>query len=184
MNEKTKTNKTNPVKANYWVDLAIFVAFLISLDPHATGMAIHEWLGIAFGAAVIVHLLLHWKWIAASTRRFLGKLPGATRLNYTLNSLLFITMTTIVYSGLMISEVALPALGISLGEGFSWRSLHAQASNIALILIGLHIALHWKWILSTTKRYVVNPVISRRPRLNPVAPPSVAAELKTDEVRM
>ena len=182
MNEKTRTNKTNPVKVNYLMDLAIFVAFLISLDPRATGMAIHEWLGIAFGAAVIVHLLLHWKWIAASTRRFLGKLPRATRLNYALNTLLFIAMTAIVYSGLMISEVALPALGISLGEGFSWRSLHAQASDIALILIGLHIALHWKWILSTSKRYVFNPLSPRRPRLNPVASPSVAAELKTEEV--
>jgi cytochrome b len=182
MNEKIRTNKTNPVKVNYLVDLAIFVAFLISLDPRATGMTIHEWLGIAFGAAVIVHLLLHWKWVAASTRRFLGKLPRATRLNYVLNTLLFIAMTTIVYSGLMISEIALPALGISLGEGFSWRMLHAQASDITLILIGLHIAFHWKWILSTTKRYVVNPVTSRRTRLNPVAPPSIAAELKAEEV--
>lgn len=181
MKNTTRTNKTNPVKVNFLVDLVIFIAFLIALDPRGTGLAIHEWLGIAFGASVVAHLLLHWKWIVASTRRFLGRLPRATRLNYLLNTLLFITMTVIIYSGLMISEVALPALGLSLGEGFSWRFLHAQASDLSLILLGLHIALHWKWILTATRRYLVSPLVSRRPRLNPVVQATPAAELKTDE---
>ena len=133
MKHSTRINKTNPVKVNFLVDLVIFIAFLIALDPRGTGLAIHEWLGIAFGASVVAHLLLHWKWILASTRRFLGRLPRATRLNYLLNTLLFITMTVIVYSGLMISEVALPALGLSLGEGFSWRFLHPQATELFFI---------------------------------------------------
>lgn len=182
MKQSTRTNKTNPVKVNFLVDLVIFIAFLIALDPRGTGLAIHEWLGIAFGASVVAHLLLHWKWILASTRRFLGRLPRATRLNYLLNTLLFITMTVIVYSGLMISEVALPALGLSLGEGFSWRFLHAQASDLSLILIGLHVALHWKWIITTTRRYAVAPLVSWRSRLDPAIPATAAKELKTDEV--
>jgi hypothetical protein len=34
---------------------------------------------------------------------------------------------------------------------------HSQASDIALILVGLHVALNWKWFLSTVKRYLVSP---------------------------
>lgn len=182
MMTKTNTRKTNPVKLNYLLDVAIFAAFLVTLEPHATGMAIHEWLGIAFGAAAVTHLLLHWKWLVASTRRFLGKLPRQTRVNYLLNALLFIAMTIIVFSGLMMSEVALPALGLPMADGMGWHNLHAQASDAALILLGLHIALHWKWILSTTKRYVVSPILSRLPRRRAVPASGVAIELVTEEV--
>lgn len=158
------SRKTNPVKINYLYDLIILIVFLVLFDPHVTGAAIHEWLGIAFGAALITHLLLHWKWLVASTRRFLGRLPRATRINYVLNSLLFIAMTVLIFSGLMMSESALPALGISLPEGRTWHSLHALSADWALIILGFHVALHWKWILTTTKRYVVSPIVSRLPR--------------------
>ncbi len=160
----TKTRKTNPVKINYLYDLLILIVFLVLFDPHVTGVAIHEWLGIAFGAALVTHLLLHWKWLVATTRRFLGRLPWATRLNYVLNSLLFIVMTVLIFSGLMMSESALPALGIRLPESRTWHSLHALAGDWALIVLALHVALHWKWILSTTRRYVINPILSRLPR--------------------
>jgi hypothetical protein len=42
---------------------------------------VHEWLGLAFGAGVTVHLLLHWKWIMCVVRRFFSKLPGRVRVN-------------------------------------------------------------------------------------------------------
>lgn len=159
---ETTKRRTNPVKINYLVDLAIFAVFLAMLDPRSTGMPVHEWLGIAFGAALMTHLLLHWQWIAATTRRFFGKLPRATRLNYALNGLLFATMTVLIFSGLMISEEALPALGIDLAAGFAWRTLHPLAADAVLILVGLHVALHWKWIVNTTKRYALQPLRSRR----------------------
>ena len=38
---KTKSHKTNPVKINYLVDLSIFVAFLVGMNPRLTGMTIH-----------------------------------------------------------------------------------------------------------------------------------------------
>lgn len=160
----TSKRKTNPVKINYLYDLLILIVFLVLFDPHVTGVAIHEWLGIAFGAALITHLLLHWQWLVATTRRFLGRLPWATRLNYLLNALLFVAMTVLIFSGLMMSESALPALGISLPEGRTWHSLHALAGDWALIVLAFHVALHWKWILNTTKRYVINPIVSRLPR--------------------
>lgn len=178
----TAKHKTNPVKVNYLVDLTIFTAFLITFDPHSTGLALHEWLGIAFGAAAVVHLLLHWKWLVATTRRFLGKLPRQSRLNYVLNTLLFGAMTLLIFSGLMISEQALPALGLRLPEGFAWRSLHFQSADAAIILLGLHVALHWKWIVSTTRRYVIAPVVSRIPKHRPEIAVSPVAELVTDEV--
>ena len=172
---ETKKTRTNPVKVNYLVDIAIFIAMLVALEPRLTGMAIHEWLGIAFGAAIVTHLVLHWKWLVSSTKRFFGRLKGNTRLNYILKTLFFINMRVVLFSGLMISETALPALGIRLGEGHTYERLHALTSDWALILLGLHVALHWKWIVNTTNRYVVQPLLRplRRRRAVPLGLPTV-----------
>ncbi len=153
--------KVSQVMRDLAVDGTIFAAFLVATSPRLTGESIHEWLGIAFGVAIIVHLLLHWQWIVATTRRIVSKLPWSTRANYLLNTLFFIDMTIILFTGLMISRTALPALGIQLSGGFAWRSLHSLASDIGVLLLGLHIALHWQWIVSAIKRIFVNPIASR-----------------------
>ena len=169
----TKTQKISPVKTNFLVDIAIFLAFLVALEPHLTGMTIHEWLGIAFGAAIVTHLVLHWKWLVATTKRFVGRLPGNTRLNYILNALFFINMTVLIFTGLMISETALPALGIQLGQGGSFQRLHTLTADWALYLLALHVALHWRWIVTTTNRYAVQPLL--RPFRGPARKQPVAA---------
>ncbi len=147
---------------NLLVDTAIFVGFLLATDPHATGQTIHEWLGIALGVGIITHLLLHWKWIGSVVRRFFSKLPGQVRLNSLLNSLLFVAVTLIIFSGLMISKVVLSTFGLSGSHDAIWRWLHSSATTAAVIIVALHVALHWKWIVSTLKRYVWQPIAGRR----------------------
>ena len=146
---------------NLLVDGTIFVGFLLATDPRATGQTIHEWLGIAFGVGIITHLLLHWKWIVNVVRRFFCKLPGQVRINSILNSLLFVAMTLIIFSGIMISKVVLSTFGLTGSNDAIWRWLHTNATNAALISVGLHVTLHWKWIVSTTKRYVWQPIFNR-----------------------
>jgi hypothetical protein len=137
---------------NLLFDGLIFSVFLFTTAPQLTGLAIHEWLSLAFGAAIISHLLLHWSWIVQVARRFFGKLSWGARLNYLLNSLLFIAFTLIIVTGLLISEVALPFFGFSLVHDRLWLNIHHTASDAAVLLIGLHIALHWRWIVNTTRR--------------------------------
>jgi hypothetical protein len=156
--------KSSSTLRNLLVDAAIFVGFLLATDPHATGQTIHEWLGIAFGVGIITHLLLHWKWIVNVVRRFFTRLPGQVRINSILNSLLFIAMTLIIFSGVMISKVVLRTFGLTGQHDGIWRVVHSTATNIALIIVGLHVALHWKWIVSTIKRYTWQPIVNRRPK--------------------
>jgi len=147
------------------VDSAIFVAFLLVMVPHSTGISVHEWLSIALGATVIIHLLLHWKWIINSTTRFFRRIPRGARVNYLLNSLLFIDFTLILFTGLMISEVALPSLGIRLPAGVGWRRLHSQTADLGVFILALHVALHWRWIVAAFKRFVLRqkPISQLKP---------------------
>jgi hypothetical protein len=149
---------TSQTKTKLWLDVLIFIAFLITMDPHSSGIAIHEWLSLAMIGTMVVHLLLNWDWIAQISTRFFGNVGKQNRTNYILNWLLFIDGTLIMISGIMISEVALPAVGIQLPAGFAWRRLHDMSANLGLLLLGIHTALHWGWIITALQRYLIQPI--------------------------
>jgi hypothetical protein len=161
--EQTQRSRTT---LNLLIDGAIFVAFLIATAPRLSGIAIHEWLGIAFGAAVVAHLLLHWRWIVGVTTQLFRTAMAWARLNYALNALLFVAVTVIVFTGVMISESVLPLFGVRFAHDGSWRTLHRLASDAAVFLIGLHVALHWRWVVGAVRRLV-------RPRRRAALQPQV-----------
>lgn len=139
---------------NLWLDVGLFVFVLLVCAPQATGLAVHEWLSLAFVVPVIVHLLWHWRWIVQVIQRFFSKLPNQTRFNLFLNFLLFLDMVLVSYSGVVISEAALPTMGIPVVIDPFWGMLHDLTGNLFLVLIGVHIAMHWKWIVTNLKKYV------------------------------
>lgn len=160
-----RTRRTlNAIKTNFGLDALLLAAFLIATAPRLSGIPIHEWLSIAFGAAIVIHLLLHWQWIVATVKRFLSRMNSQQRINFVLNIFLFIDVTILIFTGLVISRVALPALGIETVRGGIWRPLHSLTSDIAVFIVGLHVALHWQWIWSAIKRYFIKPITSRLPR--------------------
>ena len=155
----SSVNRTkNRTKIKLVIDVIIFIAFLIAMDPRSSGIAIHEWLATSLIAVLVVHLLLSWDWIARLTRRFVGNINNQSRINYILNWSLFIDGSIIMLSGLMISESVLPFLGFSLPRNFAWRGLHEFSTNLFLVLLGLHTALHWSWVVDAFKRYVFQPI--------------------------
>jgi membrane protein insertase Oxa1/YidC/SpoIIIJ len=59
--EMMTQNQTKPrsqTKLKLIIDIGIFIGFLITMEPHASGLTIHEWLATALIAVLIVHLLL------------------------------------------------------------------------------------------------------------------------------
>ena len=155
MNGSSTTS--NLTKAKLSIDMAIFLGFLIAMDPHVTGIALHEWLTVASLAAILTHLLLSWKWIVNATLRFFRQVKNRTRLNYILSLLMFIDGTLIMLTGIMISREVLPFLGISMPRNFFWSNLHSITADLFVFLLGLHVALHWNWIIDTAKRYILQP---------------------------
>ena len=143
-----------------WMDVFIFIAFLIVMEPHMSDLPVHEWLGLSLTFVMVVHLLLSWDWIVQITKRFFKTVGGQNRINYLLNWLFLFDGVVIMVSGIMISRVAIPTLGLHLTLGPGWYKLHDLSTNFALLLLGLHTALHWNWIVSTMIRYVFNPALS------------------------
>lgn len=147
-------------KTNLLLDLTIFTAFLTVSNPHLTGNPIHEWLSLSFGAAILTHLLFHWQWLVKLTTEYFKKFFHRSRLNYMVDLLFFIAITGAIFSGLMISKDVLSTFGIQLGKiSRDWKNIHTLTSDASLILLGIHFALHWKWITTNVGRYLLSPVL-------------------------
>lgn len=97
------------------LDAVMLVLLLLMYDVRAISSAFHEIGGMALFGLFILHNALNLKWIAYSGRRLLSKtLPGRVRLKFIIDVLLFVSISLITVSGILISKVVFPAAH---GEG-------------------------------------------------------------------
>jgi len=155
MMETQPTKKMSSNQMNWLIDVVAFALFFLVVAPQSTGIPLHEWLSYVFIATFVVHVAVHWQWIVDISKRLLKKLPGETRFNYFLNLLLYFMMILATVSGTLISEAALPALGIQVVIDPFWTTLHDLSANLTLLLLAVHLALHWHWIVNAFNRYVL-----------------------------
>jgi hypothetical protein len=169
--KRKRLPKLNTVKLNLFLDIGLALAFVVELERDFTGMRNHELIGITMGIALLIHILLHWKWIWGITKQFFRNLFHTSRLNYVLNLTLMIDMVVIIVTGSLISETLGLNLGIARSSQMTFRSLHFLASDFSLMLVAAHVAIHWKWILSNTKKYIFRITSGKaKPAPSPAAP--------------
>ena len=154
-------------KSNLILDLGMFSIFLVVANPHLTGGTVHEWLALSLAGTVLVHILVHWKWVVNIAKDFFKKLWHQSRLNFAVNTLFFAMMLGSLISGLMISKSVIPALGIQLTVDRSLRMIHSLFSNASMAVLAIHLVLHWKWVTTNIGRYIMNPIRNLFPRSIP-----------------
>ena len=138
-------------RLDFWFDAALLVAYTLAYSLGFTGLAIHEWLGLGIGLALLLHLTLHWDWVVRTTVKLFAR-GGRDRGIWLLNLALLVVMTLCVLSGVLISQVALYQLGISVHPGPFWINMHDTTSKLTLILVSVHVAVRWRWIASVARR--------------------------------
>ena len=165
--ETAPARRRVPVRTrlDFWFDGVLLVAYTLVYSLGFTGLAVHEWLGLGIGLALLLHLTLHWDWVARTTSRMFAR-GGRDRGIWLLNLALLVVMTLCVLSGVLVSRVALYQLGISVHPGPFWSSMHGTTAKLTLILASVHVAVRWRWIVSVGRRLLGNlrPVRSRRSR--------------------
>ena len=150
---KTKPRPPSTTFA-FWLDGALFVLFVLLRTPKLTGLPWHEWLGVAFLVPMLLHLLLSWRWIVTALKRTFAPARRRDAVNLLLNLSLFITTTGVVVSGLVISRIALPALGISSIDDRVWRETHNNWTDAMLLCVAAHVAMNFRWIVRVANPYL------------------------------
>ena len=51
-------------RLDFWFDGVLLVAYTLVYSLGFTGLAVHEWLGLGIGLALLLHLTLHWDWVS------------------------------------------------------------------------------------------------------------------------
>ena len=136
------------------VDVFLFALFVVAINVPLTGLAIHEWLGIVIAIGLVVHILQHANWVVTTTRRLMSATSLQNRVNYLLVVGIFIGFVSIIASGLLISEVALPWIGVTPGGGAFWLWLHLASVGWLIWLTAIHLAVNWRWITSASDRLI------------------------------
>lgn len=141
--------KLNYVK--FILDVCMAILFTLLFKKMLFGMKFHEIAGLVIGGGVLVHCALNFKWIKAITKKLFNKnMALRTRMMYLLDLLLLIDVAVIILSGIFISKVVFPNLRLESIP--SLKGIHISASYILLMIIGIHLGLHWNWVMSIFKK--------------------------------
>ena len=156
---------TKAPRARYWLvlDAGMLALACVLQALSLTGLALHEWLGFLLCLLVLFHVILQWPWLIAGFRRLLTRGAQRARVNVALNYLLFIVMVAVLVSGVLISNQVAPLVGRALGRPPVWSELHGWLNFTLIVLVGVHLAINWDWVLGAIRRRVVP--LARRPGL-------------------
>lgn len=119
----------------------------VGLAYHWLDNLSHEVVGTAFFALVVLHAVFNRRWYGALLRVWpTGRALVSTVLNLTLLGAALVLLAT----SLAISRDLFAALGLD--GGFAARRLHALAAYWALVIVALHLGLHWPMIMGVARR--------------------------------
>ena len=120
------------------VDVLLCIFLLLLMAYQITGEVLHEYLGMAMFAAVLVHNILNRKWYTAI---FKGKYKAYRVLMTAVNIILLLSFVLTAISGMAMSGYAVPFMYGALKTSLA-RIIHLGMSYWSFVLMGLHLGLH------------------------------------------
>ncbi len=149
--------KASPT-SKWIVDAILLVGYCIAVWLDLTGLELHQWLGVGVVLLAGYHLLTHMDWVTAVTRRLFSKTNPRVRLYYLINILMLGSFGVIGITGILIStwlNLTLESLDILI-------AIHKWTSYLTLAVVGIKLALHWRWIVNVAGKLFAAPV-ARQP---------------------
>lgn len=138
-------NKKRALKLS--LDFVMTVLMLFAFAYQLTENTLHEILGIALFLLFVLHHLLNRNWHKAL---FMGRYRAMRIAFVVVNALLLLAMITMTITGILLSRDLFAFLHLS--SGFLTRQLHTFSSYWGLILLSVHLGLHWKMVLTATRK--------------------------------
>lgn len=142
----------NKNKVRIFLDLLMIIVFALLYNKMVIwGLAFHEIAGLAIGAVFIVHIILSWTWVKQMTLHLFNQaIAFKSRIVYLVDWLVLLSMSYVLASGILISKIIFPNL--SVGDPRYFTRTHISIAYLTLLLIGIHLGLHWDWVMRTFNR--------------------------------
>lgn len=140
------------------IDIIMILSLPVLMAYSLVGEAAHEWIGVAMLILFVVHHALNIRWFKSFVK---GKYTPVRVFGTVINLLLFADMLCLAVSGMVLSRYVFSFLPIESGASFA-RSVHMLGSYWGLVLMSLHIGLHWAMVLGMIRKVTVLPPSRRR----------------------
>ncbi|WP_153111026.1 DUF4405 domain-containing protein [Propionivibrio limicola] len=130
------------------IDLIMTVLILLAFAYQLTGNTVHELIGfVVLGFFLVHNLALNGRWYATLLN---GKYNGRRIVSIAVNLLVLATTLTLVVSGLVNSRLIGGLLGV---EGdFLPREIHTTSAYWFLVLMSIHLGMHWRLIMAEMRK--------------------------------
>jgi hypothetical protein len=135
-----------------------------------TRLVVHSVAGALMLIGSAVHITLHWKWITDVVIGSPGKLAKRVRAKRGVDMWLFVSSVLYGMTGVMalLMQCPEPVEGpvLSMVEGWGiipnpfmlslrvWSGLHRLTGTVTFLIMLVHLAQHWRWIVSAPRHYL------------------------------
>lgn len=137
------------------LDLLMVVLILLEFAYAFTGSTVHELIGLSMLSLFVVHGAWNGRRFA---NLFKGKYGGLRVASMAINVLLLIAVSLMIISGLLNSDILFSLLKIELD--LLPRELHTASAYWLLLLMGVHLGMHWTMIMNETRKLAGVPWVS------------------------
>lgn len=151
------------------LDALMLALILVEFAYPLTGNLAHELIGIGMLVLFLVHGGLNWPWFRTLRK---GRYNGLRRVSVSVNALLLAAALMLILSGLLNSHLLSSLAGFEFH--FLPRELHTAAAYWFLILMAVHLGLHWKTVLAEARKL---PGGAKPSRLRRIALPAISAAI-------
>lgn len=131
------------LKVKIITDIGMTFLLLFLMPYELLGEAVHEWIGMAMFAALLLHHFLNRKWLGNLLK---GKY-NAYRILQTISVFaVLLCMLGSMASGMILSRHVFAFLNIRGGTGLA-RTVHMTSAYWGFVLMGVHLGLHWNMVV-------------------------------------
>ena len=126
---------------NFFLDVILFALFVAEMCFYHLPKILHEILGVALFVAIIFHVAINFRRFTSLTKNFTAK----KFLSVALNVALTICAAIIFATGVCMSNfLFVDVIADELQRNMTLHQLHVAAPYAMMILIGVHVGLHWR----------------------------------------
>ena len=126
------------------LDLVLFILFLLLMSFHFLPRDVHEILGVAMTAAVLVHIIINRK-------RFFSLLKKDFTLRkkfiFVMDAVLIAIFLASLVAGICMSNYLFyDIIPLEFRHSMTFKQLHDVLPYYLIIFVGIHVGLHWRGI--------------------------------------
>lgn len=120
---------------------------LAALAYNLTGNLVHEIIGSTMFALLVGHNLFNRRWYGTVLK---GRPEPRQLITKGINLSLLVSMLTLFVTSVIISEAVFSFLPLS--STVSARQIHTMVGYVALLIVAVHLGLHWTMIMGVVRR--------------------------------